>query len=395
MKTTAHAPSEASGEPGGLRVRPIDKATHRQFLLRAAAARHVSFLQTPGWGGVKSAWRPESLGWFAGSELVGTALVLHRDLPALPLLGRRSLAYVPEGPPIDWLAGGRGVADWLGPLTDFLRSAGVFSVKLGPKVVARRWSAETVKAGMADAACASFAELPADEACPEAARIVAELEALGWRREARSSHGISDVQPRHFLELPLRDRTAADLFAGFNAQWRRNVRIAERAGVKVWRASVDDLPAFHAMYLATARRDGFTPRPLPYFQHMFDELLADDPDGIRLYLAGVDGVAAAGATMVRLGRRAWFGYGASTTERRELRASNALQWQMLQDCLEDGLDCYDLRGVGATLDPAHPMFGLLRFKVGTGGEAVEYPGEYDLALNRPLALAMRIYLRRR
>jgi lipid II:glycine glycyltransferase (peptidoglycan interpeptide bridge formation enzyme) len=68
---------------------------------------------------------------------------------------------------------------------------------------------------------------------------------------------------------------------------------------------------------------------------------------------------------------------------------------MVQDCLDDGLDCYDLRGVGATLDQGHRMFGLLRFKVGTGGETVEYPGEYDLALNRPLALAMRIYLRRR
>ena len=395
MKTTAHAPSEAPGESGDLRVRTIEAAAHRRFLLEAAAAERVSFLQTPAWGGVKSAWRPESLGWFLGSELVGTALVLHRDLPRLPLLGRRSLAYIPEGPTLDWFGSGRAVADWIIPLTGYLRSVGVFSVKLGPKVVARRWTAETVKAGMADPARASFADLPADENLSEARRLVEELEALGWRREALSDHGISDIQPRHFLELPLRDRTPADLFAGFNTQWRRNVRIAERAGVKVWRASADDLPEFHAMYVATARRDGFTPRPLAYFERMFRTLLADDPDGIRLYLAGIDGVAAAGATMVRFGRRAWFGYGASTTERRELRASNALQWQMLQDCLEDGLDCYDLRGVGGTLDPAHPMFGLLRFKVGTGGETVEYPGEYDLALSRPLALAMRIYLRRR
>ena len=395
MTMMARARSEASGEPGGLRVRTIGAAPHRRFLLETAAAEQVSFLQTPGWGGVKSAWRSGSLGWFSGSELVGTALVLYRDLPALPLLGRRSLAYIPEGPTVDWFGSGRGVADWISPLIDHLRSLGVFSVKLGPKVVARRWTAETVKAGMADPTRASFADLPADEDYPEARRLVAELEALGWRREALSTHGISDVQPRHFLELPLRDRTSADLFAGFNTQWRRNVRIAERAGVKVWRASIEDLPAFHAMYVATAERDGFTPRPLPYFQHMFRELLADDPDRIRLYLAGIDGVASAGATMVRFGRRAWFGYGASTTERRELRASNALQWQMVQDCLEDGLDCYDLRGVGATLDPGQRMFGLLRFKVGTGGETVEYPGEYDLALNRPLALAMRIYLRRR
>lgn len=395
MRNRAQAQTKASGDAGGLGVRAIGEGAHRRFLLEKAPAEQVSFLQTPEWGRVKSAWRPESLGWFSGSELVGTALVLHRDLPALPPLGRRSLAYLPEGPTVDWFGSGRRVVDWIGPLTDYLRSTGVFSVKLGPKVVARRWTAESVKAGMADPARASFAELPADEAYPEARRLVDELEALGWRREALSSHAISDVQPRHFLELPLRGRTPADLFAGFNTQWRRNVRTAERAGVKVWRAPVEDLPAFHAMYVETARRDGFTPRPLPYFQLMFRELLAADPDGIRLYLAGADGVPAAGATMVRLGRRAWFGYGAGTTERRELRASNALQWQMIQDCLEDGLDCYDLRGIGATLDPDRPMFGLLRFKVGTGGETVEYPGEYDLALHRPLALALRIYLRRR
>ena len=379
-------------------MRAIDERSHTRFLLAAAdasAAERLSFLQWPAWGRVKSAWRPESLGWFSGSELVGTALVLHRDLPALPLLGRRSLAYIPEGPSVDWFGSGRAVADWISPLIEYLRAAGVFAVKLGPKLVARRWTAASVKAAMADPHRASFAELPAGATYPEARRLIEELEALGWRRESASGHGIADVQPRYFLELPLRGRGRAELFAGLNAQWRRNVRIAERAGVKVWRASTDDLPAFHAMYLATARRDGFTPRPLPYFERMFRELLADDPDGIRLYLAGADGVPAAGATMVRLGRRAWFGYGASTTERRELRASNALQWQMIQDCVEDGLDCYDLRGIGATLDPDRPMFGLLRFKVGTGGETVEYPGEYDLALNRPLALAMRIYLRRR
>ena len=395
MRNRAQALPEASGDAGGLSVRAIGEGAHRRFLLETVDAERLSFLQTPAWGRVKSAWRPESLGWFSGSELVGTALVLHRDLPALPFLGRRSLAYIPEGPAVDWFGSGRRVADWISPLTDYLRSNGVFSVKLGPKVVARRWTAASVKAGMADPARASFADLPADEVYPEAQRLVDELEELGWRREALSGHGISDVQPRHFLELPLRDRTSADLFAGFNTQWRRNVRIAERAGVKVWRASTDDLPAFHAMYVETARRDGFIPRPLPYFELMFRELLAADPDGIRLYLAGADGVPAAGATMVRLGRRAWFGYGAGTTERRELRAANALQWQMIQDCVEDGLDCYDLRGIGATLDPDRPMFGLLRFKVGTGGETVEYPGEYDLALHRPLAFAMRIYLRRR
>ena len=378
-----------------LAVRGIDDARHLGFLLEKARPESISFLQCPAWGRVKTAWRAESVGWFCGHQLVGTALVLHRDLPAFPLLGRRSLAYIPEGPTVDWFGSGRTAADWLDPLFAHLRAAGVFDVKMGPKVIGRTWPARAVKTGMADPAYSEFSALPADPTSIEAHRLVEQLRSLGWRRRDRGEQGIADTQPRHFVRLPLRGRDSADLFADLSPQWRRNIRIAERGGVKVWRASAADLPTFHAMYLETARRDRFLPRPLAYFQQMFRELLAADPGSVRLYLAGADGVAAAGATMVRLGGHAWFAYGASTTERREQRASNALQWRMMRDCLVEGMDVYDIRGVAETLDPDHPMFGLLRFKVGTGGEVVEYPGEYDYALSRPLALAVRMYLRHR
>ncbi|WP_051451359.1 lipid II:glycine glycyltransferase FemX [Actinospica robiniae] len=379
----------------GIVVRKIEGAAHLAFLKYRADPEQLSFLQAPAWGGVKAAWRSESLGWFQQDELVGTALVLYRDLPALPLLGRRCLAYIPEGPTLSWFADGCTPADWLGPLVGHLRAAGACSVKLGPKVVTRRWSAESVKRGMAQEAVTDFAELAADAAEPEAERLIEHLHALGWRRRAAPGGGIADQQPRHFVRIPLEGRTEADLFASFNSQWRRNVRTAERAGVKVWRADPEQLPVFHRLYFDTARRDGFTPRPLQYFQQMFRVLGERDPDGIRLYLAGADAVPSAGATMVRLGRHAWFGYGASADSQRELRASNALQWRMIRNCLAEGMAVYDLRGVGSTLDPAHPMFGLLRFKIGTGGEVVEYPGEYDYPISRWLDAALRYYLRRR
>lgn len=383
---------ELVAETSVLTVCAIDDSRHLEFLLERADPEHVSFMQTPTWGRIKATWRAESIGWFAEGELVGTALVLFRDLPTA-LLGRRPLAYIPEGPTVDWFGSGRRAADWIEPLVAYLRRAKAFSVKLGPKLPTRRWSAATVRAGMADPARTGFTGLPEDAAWTEAARLVLELGALGWRREGSTDHGIADMQPRHFLRLPLEGRTEAEVLAGFSQQWRRNVRASERAGVKVWRAGPEDLPVFHAMYVETARRDGFIPRPLEYFQQMFREVLAADPDGMRLYLAGADGVASAGATMIRFGRRACFSYGASTTERRNLRASNAVQWGMVQDCLSDGMEYYDMRGVGETLDPEHPMFGLLRFKLGTGCEVIEYPGEYDLALNRILHSAMRIYMR--
>ena len=114
---------------------------------------------------------------------------------------------------------------------------------------------------------------------------------------------------------------------------------------------------------------------------MFREILADDPDGIRLYLAGADGYASARAVLHRFGRRPLLRLqGEARCEQRELRASNALHWGIVQDCLAEGMDYYDMRGVGETLDAEHAMFGLLRFKIGSGSEVVEYPGEYDLKL---------------
>ena len=39
--------------------------------------------------------------------------------------------------------------------------------------------------------------------------------------------------------------------------------------------------------------------------------------------------------------------------------------------------------------------GLIQFKVGTGGEAVEYVGEWDLPLNKALYKAFDLYMSRR
>jgi lipid II:glycine glycyltransferase (peptidoglycan interpeptide bridge formation enzyme) len=128
---------------------------------------------------------------------------------------------------------------------------------------------------------------------------------------------------------------------------------------------------------------------------MWSAMRAEDPDRIRLYLARHEGDLVAATTLVRVGRHAWYSYGASSTAKRDVRGSNAVQWQMLRDAAESGAAVYDLRGITDTLAQDDPHFGLIQFKLGTGGEAVEYLGEWDLPLNRVLFKAFEVYMGRR
>lgn len=370
-------------------VREISREEH----LAAIAQRgSVSFLQTPAWGDVKREWRSESIGWFAGDALVGIGLVLYRQAPRI----KRSLAYIPEGPDVDWAAAAKAgdLTSWLDPLVAHVRARGAFGLRLGPTVVTRRWENTTLKAALADDSVQRLSQVPADDESAFSDALATQLRAAGWRPPA-DEEGFAAGQPRHVFQLSLADRTDDDLLRGFNQLWRRNIKKADKAGVVVTLGTEADLPAFHELYVQTAQRDGFTPRPLAYFNGMWEAMTAEAPDRLRLYLARHEGDLVAATTMVRVGEHAWYSYGASSTEKRDVRGSNAVQWRMIRDARADGCQVYDLRGITDTLDEDDPHVGLIRFKLGTGGHAVEYLGEWDLPISRILYTAFDLYLKRR
>ncbi|KPI08901.1 Methicillin resistance protein [Actinobacteria bacterium OK074] len=378
-----------------LRVQPVTRAQH---LAHIAALPSASHMQLPSWGDVKPDWQAESLGWYddgaadgeGGARLVGVALVLLRPLPKL----KRYLAYLPEGPVIDWYDPDLG--RWLDPLLAHLKSRGAFSVKMGPPVVVRRWSADAVKAAVADPAAHRLRDVTATAHEPRAFDVADRLRRLGWQQaEPGEEDGFAAGQPRYVFQIPLAGRTLADIHRGLNQQWRRNIKKAEKAGVEVVRGGYEDLPAFHTLYAETAERDRFLPRPLPYFQRMWTALTAEDPDRMRLYLARHDGEVLAAATMLGVGGHVWYSYGASTARRREVQPNNAIQWRMIADAHELGAHVYDFRGITDTLEESNHLLGLLRFKAGSGGEAVEYLGEWDLPLNRVLHRALDLYMSHR
>ncbi len=403
--TATNGPAGRSGAGSTpLTVRTIDPAQHAAF----AADHGASFLQVPAWARVKPDWTAHSIGWFDPSSpapgrpddgagrLVGAALVLHR---AIPLPGvQRSLAYLPEGPLLDWELVAQDPARWLDPLVAHARRERAFAVRIGPPRPVRAWSAATVKAGLADTGRRHFADLTADRRDAVAEQLEQGLRDNGWSPLGQGA-GFSAGQPRFVVQLPLAGRSEADLLAGMNQQWRRNVKAADRAGVKVRAGERADLAAFHEVYRETAARDGFLPRPLAYFEGMWDAFAAGPQvtagARMRLYLAELDGELAAAATVMQVGGHAWYSYGASTTRHRDTRASNAVQWQALREASARGCTLYDLRGITDTVDPGDPLSGLVRFKIGLGAEVVELLGEWERPVSRLWAKAFALYLARR
>jgi len=394
-----------------LSVRPISREQHLAFV---RAQPWTSFLQTPAWATVKPEWRAESLGWFAGDDLVGAGLVLHRAIPVPRPLSQvrinRTLAYLPEGPVIDWSVA--DLAAWLAPMTRHLKQQGAFAVRMGPPVVTRTWSAAQVKEGIADPDVRRLDDVAPTHRDPVGARVVSQLAELDWRLQATEG-GFAAGQPRYNFQVPLATAdgtplTEADVLAGMNQLWRRNIKKADKSGVVVSRlgfvtaasapsstSGLEELKAFHDLYTHTAGRDHFMPRPLAYFRTMVEAMSAEDPDRITLWLAHHEGDLVAATIAVRVGTHAWYSYGASSTEKREVRGSNAVQWAMIRDALAAGAAVYDLRGITDTLDPDDPHAGLIQFKVGTGGEAVEYAGEWDLPLRPLLYRAFQAAMKRR
>lgn len=371
--------------PQPLTVRTITTPEHAAFI---AARSSASFLQTPAWAQVKPEWRAESIGWFRGSDIQGAALVLYRQLPKL----KRYLAYLPEGPVIDWTDD--DLAAWLEPMAAHTKQQGAFGVRMGPPVITRRWSAAQIKDGIADEAVHRLTDVPPLERSREGAAVVSQLHEGGWRPQAVEG-GFAAGQPQYNYVIPLAGKSEEDVLKGMNQLWRRNIKKAAKEGVVVEQGTREDLKSFHDLYVHTAERDHFTPRGLAYFQTMYDALSAEAPGRITLWLARHDGDLVASTIAIRVGTHAWYSYGASSTEKREVRGSNAVQWEMIRDALANGAEVYDLRGITDTLDSSDSHVGLIQFKVGTGGEAVEYVGEWDLPLNKPLYKAFDLYMKRR
>ncbi len=305
-------------------------------------------LQTGAWGTLKS-----SFGWSARRLAVGIgqdrlpigAQILFRNLP----LGL-SLAYIPKGP----IVGGQGQLDWRAFWTEI------------------------------------------DQLCIQLKAVFLKVEPDGWEMSTKDSNEVStedeafqfgfrpgsqSVQPRRTLVVDLTG-DEEHLLSQMKQKTRYNIRLALKRGVMVHASA--DLDAFHRLIQVTAGRDAFGVHNLVYYQHAYELF---HPHGqCELFLAEYEGTTLGGIMVFARGTRAWYFYGASADEHRDLMPTYLLQWEAIRWARALGCTTYDLWGVPDVeegnleanfANRTGGLWGVYRFKRGFGGKLQRSLGSWD------------------
>ena len=301
----------------------------------ATGQPHV--LQTAGWGELKAA-----TGWNVRRFVLegGVAQVLLKPLP----LGL-SVAYAPRGPLV--------APEHLGEAIAALREA------------------------LARERCAS---LLCDPEAPDDPAIRASL--------ARTGVSASPVfvQPRRTLLMDL-SKGDEELFAAMRKKTRQYIHKAERAAVVTEESR--DVDRFMKVLSAVGQRDRFAIRSREYFE----TLLSAFGDRALLMFARIGDEDAGAMLLVRMADRAWELYGGWSGAHGEARPFYLLKWRAMLRMRQLGVRRYDMYGLADSADD--PLAGVENFKLGYGGEVVEWIGALETPVRKALYPLWQLAARRR
>jgi len=313
------------------------------MFVRQHPRAHV--LQLSAWGALKRAY-----GWQVGrvaltpddsSQLVAGAQVLYRPLSKLG-----SMAYIPMGPLVTQ-------DDQWTPL----------------------WNALRKRAAQRKAAFLKWEPgLYLDETPPDFSR-------WGFVESPQT------VQPPRTILIDVRgdDET---ILARMNQGTRRKIRKSLKSGIHYYEGKHADVSTFTAMMQATGTRNEFGVHEPGYYHKAFD-LFAPSGEAVLL-MAEHEGDVLAGIMVFAVGKMAWYLYGASSNEKRNLMATYGVQWQAIEWARARGCHYYDLWGVpdadAAALEAqfqerSDGLWGVYGFKRGWGGQIVRSAGAWDKVYN--------------
>lgn len=193
----------------------------------------------------------------------------------------------------------------------------------------------------------------------------------------------TDILPSNTIFMNLRESDDV-LLGNMKSKTRYNINLAKRKGVRIESLGLESLEIWYELYRQTAKRNNFFLHDINYFRIVLSARAnnSESPADVYMLVAYVDDEPLAAMFLVVSANRATYLYGASSTENRNYMGTYALQWRAMQLAREKGCTEYDFFGISPDADPAHPMYGLYRFKSGFGGQVFHRMGCWDYPLDK-------------
>lgn len=184
---------------------------------------------------------------------------------------------------------------------------------------------------------------------------------------------------RYTFQLDLRP-TEEQLLENMKPKTRYNIHLAERKGVQIYEDTSDrGMQEYLQILKETTRRQGFYAHDEAYFKHMWEAL---GTSGMMHIFKAVyqDKTIVAWIVFVFNGVM-YYPYGASSSELRDVMASNLMMWKVIQYGKSQGCRMFDMWGaLGPNAEATSSWMGFHRFKEGYGGTLTEFVGTYDLVV---------------
>ncbi|TSA44760.1 peptidoglycan bridge formation glycyltransferase FemA/FemB family protein [bacterium] len=185
-----------------------------------------------------------------------------------------------------------------------------------------------------------------------------------------------ETQARQTVIVDL-EKSETEMLAQMHPKTRYNIKLGEKKelGIVNYELGTGFEPVWQ-LFQKTAKRDKFHLHEREYYEKMLKL------DGVKLFAAHFEGKPIAAAIVSMFAGKAVYLHGASDYEHRQLMAPYLLHWNIMKFMKAQGCRHYDFGGVAPKDEPNHPWVGISRFKLGFGGEYVEYVGSWDFVMDK-------------
>ncbi len=370
----------------------------------------TSFMQTPSWSKVKSAWEHDFVGLYSKEKLICGAMILKRNL----FLGKK-LFYIPRGLVIDY-KNKELLKEFVTSLKKYAKENGAIDIKIDPFICFSEDNIQNIKKNKGIETRKSFSK--------NTSEIVKNLEEFGFIHGGYKKEVNAYIQPRYTMAISLKNTNEQfyekeELRRTFPKNTRNYIgSYHDERGVEFsYSTNPEDVKDLVSVLHCTEERQHIALRSEGYFKKVMECF----PENAVLFFARVNidkyikflkndmkehenkkefcekqikeaenikkefgPKPLAGATIVMMPtcktgtKVASFLYaGTNTKVLPSLKITNGLMFYRLCYCLDKGCDYCDLGGIDGSLEDH-----LATFKSKFNPNVLELVGEFDLIINK-------------